>query len=361
MSLESCIRDAKAWAKENSDVKLSARDLENIGELLSQAEQMGATPAEKNALMANLLDQKLAHDQAVNKAVYLRNVLTQEESLAQIKGNAQKWSEGGQDKGAAYGDAFLAKIRGASTRPGVGANLDPFYMKESAKAQYLAFARAVFDPADMKVLQGLKIGDTLSRDIFIELGAMRQGTQLGLSNNDMALSLTKGIRKLQDYTLQDMKGVNPYFSENEDFLVSRIHDREKMLAAGREPWIKQAMQSFSGSFAGMTPEEKYTAFGDIYDAKKNGSYTPSEAASNDFWAPRGVPVRIRDWRLHRGGCWSPAHLWPSGSMPPSLGRICGRRLCKASKTAHRRSRLFKSGVCMPAITTRLCTRKPSQA
>jgi hypothetical protein len=54
MSLESCIAAAKKWVKENSEVDLSAKELEQVGRLLDHAEQLGATPAEKNKLMADL-------------------------------------------------------------------------------------------------------------------------------------------------------------------------------------------------------------------------------------------------------------------------------------------------------------------
>lgn len=296
MSLESCIRSAKKWVGENSDVKLSSAELEQVGRLLNAAESMGATPAEKTALMQSVLDRKLEVEQAIRRAVFLKNALTQEKTLGNVTANGEAWATGsgraepktGAPKGDLFAEAMSAQIQGGSTRPGVESNMDPYYMKASVKGRLLSFAQNVFTPSEWKILQGLRIEDPLSRDTMLELGALRAKTQLGTTNNDIALSLAKGIRKVQDYSLQELKGVNPYFTENEDFLLSRIHDREKMMAVSKNDWVKTAMQRFSGSFVGMDDAEKYRAFGDIYDGKKSGRYVPSEASRGDAWAPKGT-------------------------------------------------------------------------
>lgn len=290
MSLDSCIRSARQYVKDNEDVRFSDKELLQVGQMLQKAEEMGATPAQKNAMMARMVEQKLSNDLAVERAVKLRNAITNEKGVAQVLRNGESWvkeGETGQKLGERTADAFQAHIQGGSSRAGIGTNMDPHLMKGAAKADYLSFVNNVLSAADRKILRALPIESDVSKNIFLELGALRKGTALGQTGDETALRLAKSLRKIQDYTLHDMKGLNPYFHENEDFLLSRIHDRDKMVAVSKETWVKEAMGRFSGSFLGMDDAEKVQAFGAIYDAKKNGSYKPSEMQYNE-WAPRGT-------------------------------------------------------------------------
>lgn len=285
MSIESCISAAKKWAKENSEVELNARELEQVGKLLHKAEELGATPAEKNHLMQEMIDQKIEVEQAKNRARNYLNAITVEKGKTQVLGNIEHWVEKGHDPNKSPVDAFLARIRGGANRPGEGTNLDPLHLMRSARAQYLQFFRNELGTQDAKILQGLKIGDSMSRDIYQELNAIEQKLQLGQSNNDSALRIAKAIRATQDYILQDVKGVNPYVEGAKDFLVHRNHNREAIVSVPKEQWVKEAMQSFSGSFLGATPEEKVSLFGNMYEQIKAGSYGGTDFDPASFWKP----------------------------------------------------------------------------
>lgn len=285
MSLESCIRAAKKWVDENADVDLNARELEQVGRLLNMAEEMGATPAEKNKLMQDLVDQKIEVEQAKNRARQYLNAITVERGKTQVLANVADWVEKGHSEEKAPVDAFLARIRGGAFRPGEGSNLDPLYLTRSARAQYLQFFRNELGAADAKILQAVEIGDPMSRDIYQELNAIENKLQLGQSNNDTALRIAKAIRATQDYVLSDVKGVNPYVEGAKDFLVHRNHNREAIVAVPKEQWVKEAQSSFSGSFLGATPEEKTAIFGQIYDQIKAGTYGSTDFDPASFWKP----------------------------------------------------------------------------
>lgn len=285
MSLESCIRSAKKWVDENSDVELNAKELEQVGRLMNAAEELGATPAEKNKLMADLVDQKIAADQARARAKAYLNAITVEKGKSQTIGNYQDWIEKGHDPNKAPVDAFLARIRGGAYRPGEGTNLDPLYLTRSARAQYLQFFRNELGPEDAKLLQTTKIGDPMSRDIYQELNAIEQKLQLGQSNNESALRIAKAIRATQDYVLSDVKGVNPYVEAAKDFLVHRNHNRDAIAAVPKEQWVKEAMGDFAGSFLGATPAEKEGIFRDTYDQIVSGTYGSTDFDPATFWKP----------------------------------------------------------------------------
>lgn len=288
MSLESCIAAAKKWVKENSEVELNAKELEQVGKLLNAAEEMGATPAEKNKLMADLIDQKIEVEQAKNRARQYLNAINTEKGKTQTLTNAEDWAAKGMDKNQAPVDAWLARIRGGSSRPGVGSNLDPLYLKETARAQYLQFFRNALGPEDEKILMASDIGSSMSRDIYLELDAIENKKQLGQTNNDSALRIAKAIRASQDYMLSDVKAVNPYVEAAKDFLVHRNHNRDAIMAVPRDQWVKEAMGDFAGSFAGSTPEEKQALFGNIYDQIKAGTYGSTDFDAASFWKPQST-------------------------------------------------------------------------
>lgn len=288
MSVESCIAAAKKWVKENSDVELNAKELEQVGRLIDQAEKLGATPAEKNKLMGDLVEQKLAVEQAKNRARQYLNALNIEKGKSQTLSNVGEWVEKGHDKNQAPVDAWLARIRGGSNRPGLGSNLDPLYLKETARSQYIQFFRNALGPTDEKILMSTKIGDSMSRDIYQELDAIEQKKQLGQSNNDTALRIAKAVRASQDYMLQDVKAVNPYVEAAKDFLIHRNHNRDAIVAVPREQWVKEVMTNFSGSFFGTSPAEKQALFGNIYDQITAGTYGSTDFDAASFWKPGGT-------------------------------------------------------------------------
>lgn len=269
-------------------MKLSSAELDQVGRLLNSAEELGATPAEKNALMQDAIDRKLEIQQAKNRARQYLNAVTLEKSQKQIKANIDSWTENGMDKGKAATESFLSFIRGGASRPGQGSNLDPLYLTRSSRAQYLQFFRSALGNEDTRVLQSLEINDTMSRDIYQELNAIENKAQLGQSNNDTALRIAKVIRSTQDFILNDVKGVNPYVEAAKDFLVHRNHDRDLIAATPREQWVKEAQAHFSGSFLGMTPEEKLASFGGIYDDIKSGVYGSTDFDAESFWKPAGA-------------------------------------------------------------------------
>jgi hypothetical protein len=285
MSLESCIASARKWVKENSEVELNAKEFEQVGKLLDAAEQMGATPAEKNALMQDLVSQKLEVEQAKNRARQYLNALNVEKGKTQTLANVESWVENGHDKDQAPVDAWLARIRGGASRPGLGTNIDPLYLKETARTQYQNFFRNALGPEDEKVLMATKISDPMSRDIYQELDAIENKKQLGQSNNDTALRIAKAIRATQDYVLTDVKSVNPYVEAAKDFLVHRNHNRDAIVAVARDQWVKEAAENFNGSFAGSTPDEKSAMFGNIYDQIKAGTYGSTDFDAASFWKP----------------------------------------------------------------------------
>lgn len=288
MSLEGCIASAKKWLKENSEVELSARELEQVGKLLDQAEKMGATPAEKDKLMGELVDQKIEVEQAKNRASQYLNALTVERGKTQTLNNIQAWVDKGQAKNQAPVDAWLARIRGGSTRPGVGSNLDPLYLKETARVQYLQFFRNELGPTDEKILMSTAINSPMSRDIYQELDAIENKKQLGQSNNETALRIAKAIRASQDYMLQDVKAVNPYVEAAKDFLVHRNHNRDLVTSVPKEQWVRDASANFSGSFVGASAEEKQAMFGNIYDQIKAGVYGNTDFDAASFWKPKST-------------------------------------------------------------------------
>lgn len=289
MSLESCIRSAKQWVKENSDVELNAKELEQVGQFMQHAEELGATAAQKAEIMQRVIDAKLAADQLKARAKNYLNTINVAKSIDRMTANSSAWIEGGQHSLKAPVDAFMAELRGGSYRPGQGTNLDPGYYTDSARTDYLRFARNALTPQDAKILQALDIKNPLSRDIYLEKSAIENKTQLGQTNNDTALRMAKSIHAIQNYTLSDVKAVNPYVMDAKNFLVSRVHDRDLIAAAGRDQWVKDAMNSFGSSFLGMTPAEKLATFNGIYKDITSGQYGgTNEFNLDDLWKSKGT-------------------------------------------------------------------------
>lgn len=287
MSIGSCTRAAKEWLDKNSDVKLSARELADVGTLLSKAEELGASPEQKNKLMAQLVDQKIAVDQAHRQASNYLDAINIEKGKSATMGMRAAWVDKGVDGQKASVEAFLARIRGGSSSSGVGSNLDPLHMEESLKTQYHQTLQQQLGPQDFPIFQTMEKNSPLSKAIYEELGAMRQGTPLGQTGNDMALRMAKGIRASQDIVLKDIQSVNPFFGESGEMLFPRTHNRDLIMAdptaAGKEAWVQQAMKNFSPSFFGMEPAARKAAFESIYEDIKNGTHDGGSFDPQSFW------------------------------------------------------------------------------
>lgn len=283
MSLQTCITEAKDWAKENSELKLRPSEIEDLGRLLEAAHDAGATPAERMKLMQDAVEKRIQLTQQANQGEKYLNAIKHTQNYSNVTKNIESWGS----KPESAPDALEALITGKSSRPGFGVNNDPLAGSRANMARYMNFLENAFSKSESKIFKALKPGDELTKNIMQELDALRQKTQLGTSGSDIALSMAKKLREAQDAVFKEAQAVNPYLRENALYLFSRSHNRELVARVSQEQWVADAKEAFGKNIIG-SPEQIDKMLGDTYKAIKSGLPPEATDMSPRFWEPQGT-------------------------------------------------------------------------
>lgn len=283
MSLQNCITEAKAWAEQNSELKLRPKEIEELGRLLEAAHEAGATPAEKMKLMQDAVTRRIEFTQQARQGENYLNAIKHVQNTTNIAKNVELWG----DKVQSAPDALEALITGKSAKPGFGVNNDPLAGSRANMARYMGFLENSLSKQEGKVFKVLAPGDKLTEQMTQELDALRQKTQSGLSGSDMALSLARKLREAQDAVFKEAQAVNPYLKENGLYLFSRAHNRELISRVSQEQWVKDAQAAYGKNLIG-TPEQIQKMLGDTYKAIKAGLPPEQTDMTPRFWEPPGT-------------------------------------------------------------------------
>lgn len=282
MSLQTCITEAKAWAKENSELKLNPKEIEEMGRMLQAASDAGATPAEKMKLMQDAVTKRIEMTQAAARGEKYLNAIQNVRNLTNVQKNIELW---GDEKLAP--DAVEAQITGKSARPGLGVNQDPLAGSRGNMTRYMGFLENALTKQESKLFKALAPGDDLTKKIIQELDAMRSKTELGKSGSDIALSIARKLREAQDAVFKEAQAVNPYLRENQLYLFSRSWNRELVAKVSEEEFIQDMRANYGNNLIGE-PEQIKAFLSRTY--KEITSGLPPEGADSKprFWEPQGT-------------------------------------------------------------------------
>jgi hypothetical protein len=283
MSLQTCIREARKWADENSELKLSSKEIGELGQILNAAKEAGQTVAEQKKLMQDAVLRRIEATQQANRGESTLNSIKHVQNATNISKNVELWG----NTPAAPADAIEAHTTGLSSRPGYGVNNDPLAASRGNMTRFMGYLENALSKPELKIFKSLQPGDDLTGKIYQELDALRQKTELGQSGSDLALSIAKKFREAQDAMFKDAQAVNPYLKENALYLASRSHNRALVKGMTQEAWVALARESFGNGFMGS--DEEVTKFlGESYKAIKAGLPPEGLDKSPRFWEPRGT-------------------------------------------------------------------------
>lgn len=292
MSFETCATKVKTWFKENGEdkVKMPDRVIDQMARLLDASGKDAITPAQFEAKMQAALTEYTERLSAKYKATQAMDAVIIERGKTNTLANSQAWQDKFKmDADKANREAFEARIMGGQARPGVGSNLSVRGTRQSLQATFLQFLHRALGENENALQQTDKTSD-LTRDVYLEKGALEAKTQLGLTNNPQALEIAKAIKGYQNRMLSEAQSVSPFLEQSKDFIVSRNHNREAIVADGspesKARWLSDIYKGAAKtSFIGNTAAEKMKLFGDMYEKIRAGTYDTPGAESH-FW---GVP------------------------------------------------------------------------
>lgn len=169
-------------------------------------------------------------------------------------------------------EAIRAIISGGTSRQSYAGNLGLALQAKAKQASWMG-----------QILTGLKEAGVekafekgaLDRDTLIELNALNsKDGEVGRSKNSQALEAAKVIKKVQDQMLRELQDAGSAVRQLDGYMGKQTHDRDKIVAAGREAWKESILQHLDRekSFEGLNDRQIDKRLNEMYDDIATGRW-----------------------------------------------------------------------------------------
>lgn len=288
MSLQTCIAEAKEWAKKNSELKLKPAEIEDLGRLLDAAHEAGSSQAEKMQLMQDAVLKRIEQTQLANRGEKYLNAIKNAQNADNISKNVELWNKDKETtKPMDWVNALEAHITGESPRKGFGVHMDPLANSRANSTKFLGYLENSLSKPELKVFKALAPGDDLGLNIMKELQALRDKTQLGKTGSEMALSIAKKFREASDAVFKEAQAVNPYLRENTLYLFHRSWNRELVAKVTEDQFVKDMMANYGKNIIGDEAKQR-EVFSKAYKDIRSGLPPEGQDFAPRFWEPQGT-------------------------------------------------------------------------
>lgn len=158
---------------------------------------------------------------------------------------------------------------GGSVKGGFGGNLRLDSMAETNASGLKNLWMQLVRPLAKDVRAGVMDKETFRALAIMERGGIGRPSDIPVA----AWQYAEAIRLLQKQDFALRKAFTPYLEETENYLINRVHDRERIQSAGPEKWIPRAIDTFGKeTFPEASPEQLQKIFEFLYKRITDGSY-----------------------------------------------------------------------------------------
>lgn len=277
-----CETRVAKWAK-NNDHDVPRDIIRQMGKMLDEVKAQGLSDIDFQKKVEELYETHIEEYWLGKQINELRAIDISENAFDGI-------SKADRSKPEGIYEAIRAWLTGGGIKGFLGSNRDIRDIRGTVMSEFVNTWKAGIGKLE-------KIAQTgaLDKEIFQELHALRKGLPTGKSGSKMAVQAAQAIHNLQKLIYSKKAAHNALMRENSDYIMQRIHNREKIMAVDKATWVSDAMATYGKeSYIEVPMDEKRKIFEGIYDnivegrhgeASDFGEYMrPHQRGQSDLYA-----------------------------------------------------------------------------
>ena len=278
MSVEDCRQKAEKYLKDSGmERKVSAMRLKEMANLLKDAQADTMSPAEFNAKVQTMMEEKIDAYQAKNRADRVANLLWLKNTSDSI-GNNIEFIKDKIEKGQggmffkdnplhASVEAVRNFIEGGAIIPGMDSKTDPAVLTK----YHQQTLRYIFNRA-IAPIEALVESGAVDKESIKALAAMNNKSSMeGLSAD--AITVAKAWKTIQEALFQKKQSRSVWLEEADERIMRMAHNRERIAAAtstpeGKQQWLNKfydAAGNLEGKDEAETKQTMLTTLDHILD------------------------------------------------------------------------------------------------